>query len=591
MTTGNAVKANGRVARSIRQRTLTNQILKHFGIQTPRFSVAQLDTFSNVLPTLRSAGLDQRRAVESAVYAAGVEPLQLETGRKTLQPGGAYTSKRNKDGTYHIYAVDCAVEFDKRIVDKETGKEKFFPITTEWYEDYIEQAHRRLRRDKYIAPLHVNHHVLSPQQCYAGKVLPRRVVQGNFEGKTLGVLQCDFLFVDQWIYETILAGRMSYRSVEIWDVREKWVDSIALLDHEPPFFRLANLTIGRELDPFRNTQIAASASAARPAVSSVKRLPKKFAPTYAYRTVGADGICMLQNLGGHTMAGKRTKAKAAGKPTVRASGHTDENEDKNKDVEAQVDSEELIAAMDTIMEGANAIMEGVKSAKAALGAEVEEEAAEEETVEPSEDEAVEAALAELDKDETTKEEPEPTPVKTSKKPRAKVEIYNSANGAKGADKETAAALGRAEARIDKLERKDNVKALLGRLSSIGMLTDERRQKVTTFLKKGESGLVAADAYIGALEENAGDSNSFDVDTDDVTVAGSGSAGRGDKDVSLFTKLGADATKRASKLAKEFDGLKDSGQSFMGTRAAFIRDELIADGVKGAEKIKLETSAA
>lgn len=180
------------------------------------------------------------------------DPVLIE-----LPKGGQYTAERNPDGSWNVRDVPIFVCHDE--------------LDEKWCEKAIARAQQRLG-EGYVAPLHFRHHSFtsdSPADAAAippaGSFVPKRLGKLPYEGTEANVVFADFLGVPDEIYQQIKSGKIKHRSVEIYDTSRSEFDTCALLDHEPPRWKLPILTIGKEVD--RNSPSFYSARTPRRAVA------------------------------------------------------------------------------------------------------------------------------------------------------------------------------------------------------------------------------------------------------------------------------------------------------------------------------------
>jgi hypothetical protein len=172
-------------------------------------------------------------------------------------PGGAYTAERAPSGKWTVHDVPI---FAEHVREDFCGDPLI--IGADWLRAALAMATIRRNRDGYLAPLHIRHHDLgfggatSPVES-AGFILPTRVGTMAVEGRDRAVLFADLLNVPDAIYQRIRAGELPYRSVEILNTAEPpEISSLALMDHDVPYFRLPLLTIGDETQALAACRIA-----------------------------------------------------------------------------------------------------------------------------------------------------------------------------------------------------------------------------------------------------------------------------------------------------------------------------------------------
>lgn len=150
-----------------------------------------------------------------------------------------YEASREADGTWTIHDVPVfSVHTDERRGEPEHYDE-------DWLYRAVKLAQGRERHDGYLGPLHKQHHP-SPGVEFAGKFRLTGVRDLLYEGTPTPTIYADFVGIPDEVYQEIKGGRFPYRSVEIPGPDKPEVLSIALLDHEVPYFRYANMRIARE---------------------------------------------------------------------------------------------------------------------------------------------------------------------------------------------------------------------------------------------------------------------------------------------------------------------------------------------------------
>lgn len=172
-----------------------------------------------------------------------------------------YRAEQQKDGTWTIFDVPVFAE----AVD--TRGPKPLKFDAGWLSRALMIAQQR-EREGYLPPLHVRHHDGQADVAAAGHFRLTRVAPMAYEGQQRMALYADLVGVPDEVYQQVRAGRLPYRSVEIHKgLRE--IDSLALLDHEVPFFRFELLRIADE----GAVKPAAAATPAAIQTAKAARLP------------------------------------------------------------------------------------------------------------------------------------------------------------------------------------------------------------------------------------------------------------------------------------------------------------------------------
>jgi hypothetical protein len=154
-----------------------------------------------------------------------------------------YRADQQPDGTWTIYDVPVfATCVDARRVREKTDKPLVFD--EKWLDSALTIAKTRMA-EGYLPPMHVRHHepgASADEVEPAGFFKLKRVGTMIYEGQSRPTLFADMTGVPDRVFRRIKDGALPYRSVEIHkSLRE--LDSLALLDHEVPFFRFELLRI------------------------------------------------------------------------------------------------------------------------------------------------------------------------------------------------------------------------------------------------------------------------------------------------------------------------------------------------------------
>jgi hypothetical protein len=164
-----------------------------------------------------------------------------------------YRASRNTQGHLTIHEVPIFVECQRGEMCFDAG----------WIETAVAKA-RQAATEGYLPPLHIRHHDDGPVPEPAGFFRITRTGPITFKGKTRTAIFADLVITRPWVEEDVLAARLPYRSVEIFNVEKPAIDSLALLDHEPPYLELPMLMVA---DIEENGARVASATFANPYLS------------------------------------------------------------------------------------------------------------------------------------------------------------------------------------------------------------------------------------------------------------------------------------------------------------------------------------
>lgn len=144
-----------------------------------------------------------------------------------------YKATRAEDGTLTIHRVPIFVECTRGD----------FVADAEWLSKAVAHA-RQSELEGYYAPLHVRHHDGESDVRAAGyfRVLGTEPI--TFKGRRRLAILADLVVTCPMVQEEVLSKRLPYRSVEIFNVEQPAIDSLALLDHEAPYLELPMLMVG-----------------------------------------------------------------------------------------------------------------------------------------------------------------------------------------------------------------------------------------------------------------------------------------------------------------------------------------------------------
>lgn len=144
-----------------------------------------------------------------------------------------YRGVRNTDGTLTVRDVPIFVECVR-------GENAF---TKEWLAGALADAKQRAS-EGYHPPLHVRHHSAGDDDVRAAGFFEiTKLGQITFKGSPRAALFADLTVTDPGVEWDLLAKRLPYRSVEIFNVSEPSIGSLALLDHEAPYLELPMLVL------------------------------------------------------------------------------------------------------------------------------------------------------------------------------------------------------------------------------------------------------------------------------------------------------------------------------------------------------------
>jgi hypothetical protein len=155
---------------------------------------------------------------------------------ETKQRAMGYRATRSSDGTLTIHDVPIFVTCKR-------GEKDF---DTDWIHAAVDKA-KQSEREGYMPPLHIRHHEPETAATNAVRAAGYFHITGTqtitFKGRQRLAVMADLIITDPKVQEEVLAKRLPYRSVEIFDVNEPAIDGLALLDHEAPFLELPMLMV------------------------------------------------------------------------------------------------------------------------------------------------------------------------------------------------------------------------------------------------------------------------------------------------------------------------------------------------------------
>jgi len=147
-----------------------------------------------------------------------------------------YRHEEQPNGNFTIFSVPI---FSAHVEERSGGDREF---NARWLSSAVKQAIKR-QDEGYMAPLHVSHHGSGSEVKGAGQCRMTHVADVVHDGRKVKTIFADLVNVKPEIFERIAKGELVYRSVEILDVDKPEIDSLALLDHETPFFRFPLLRV------------------------------------------------------------------------------------------------------------------------------------------------------------------------------------------------------------------------------------------------------------------------------------------------------------------------------------------------------------
>lgn len=174
---------------------------------------------------------------------------------ETIVKQFGYKAERDAQGILTIKSVPIFVECTR-------GDMVF---DAEWISAAVLKA-KQAEAEGYLPPLHVRHHGESEDSNVraAGffRIVGTKVIR--FKGENRMAVIADLVITDPTVEQEVLAKRLPYRSVEIFDINKPALDSLALLDHEAPYLELPMLMVGHVTDTGSISPVVANATFSNP---------------------------------------------------------------------------------------------------------------------------------------------------------------------------------------------------------------------------------------------------------------------------------------------------------------------------------------
>lgn len=163
----------------------------------------------------------------------------LDSMPATLKALGGYsaTVEQSASGrvlTVHRVPIFCECE--------RPDKDMLFDRS--WIDEAVAAA-KLGESEGYLPPLHVKHHDTGDPVRPAGVFRVTGTGQIRFKGAQRLAVFADLIVTDPAAIDDILAGRLPYRSIEVFRRDVAKIDTLALLDHEAPFLELPLLMISK----------------------------------------------------------------------------------------------------------------------------------------------------------------------------------------------------------------------------------------------------------------------------------------------------------------------------------------------------------
>ena len=469
---------------------------------------------------------------------------------------GTYKATRNAKGHLVIENVPIFVECKR-------GETNF---SDEWIAAAVRKA-KQAELEGYMPPLHIRHHEAGADVASAGYFRIRGASVITFKGKTRTAVFADLVVTHPGVELDVLAARLPYRSVEIFDVDDPAINSLALLDHEPPYLELPMLMVDEPAEmPRAEGELAVPTSGTLVRVADATFRNPWQAEGYAK---GEQVVaCFRRGHSAHlfledtdSMSVKKNTTPAA-KPTHKAAKFADDKEPEEKMADDEKDGEDMAegeggldvdAVCSAISDGSITVAQ-MEQIKAAIVAQMSEVGAEEEEPE----EAPAAA-------------PAPTPgeaMKNTPKTSAQFAALHGKIDAQAA---------KIEAMEREASRKVAVADALTRLEGRALGSDPEAKFAKRFDELGAEGfkLYVDDfaATFGVLSGADGKASAFASQSRNIPEA-----------ALAYTEQGTEAVEKATKFAAEHTELSDHRLTRTSVDA-YVRSNMTRAGFKAAPAAK------
>ena len=197
-------------------------------------------------------GIRMERGERGQVLLFADEPDESELPKAETAIAGYTASFDRGSKTWTIHDVPV---FSVHVDDRHEEPENY---DLAWLLSAVEVGKAREKSDGYLEPQHTQHNP-SPEVTFAGKFRLTVVRSLNYEGVATPTIYADLVEIPDEQYQAIKGGNFPYRSVEIVGPEKPEILSLALLDHEVPYFRYANMRIAKESKGSKRSLVACRA--------------------------------------------------------------------------------------------------------------------------------------------------------------------------------------------------------------------------------------------------------------------------------------------------------------------------------------------
>ena len=442
----------------------------------------------------------------------------------TLTANGYRATRTAEALTIHRVPIFC--ECYRETHSEDSGFDGHYDA--KWITAAVAKA-QQAAQERYYPPLHIRHHEQSTEANDSVRAAGYFKILGSepivLKGARRVAIFADLVITDPAAQEEVLANRLPYRSVEIFDVEKPRIDGLALLDHEAPFLELPMLMVsdveerGGVADAtFRQPWSIDARASDSPLVACFRRGKRAH---FLFRADRQEDIEMAKET-------KTTDPEPKQVELFTPDGKPKDKDDKDKGEK---------------MEDGGGV-DGKTCAKAIADG----------TISLGDFEMIEAAIAQRRSETMPEEEQAPAPAAApgaeamKAKPSTMTEQMAALRGKNDA----------LESRIDANDAaaslKEDVAVALKRLEGrpLGDL-DKLNEKLVTFRKESGPGKLWS-AYVDSYAKNTG------TLPDDDGKEFHGTQGKAPEVAMKYREQGTDAIDRATKHGRDWEELKGTGMS-------------------------------
>ncbi len=216
-------------------------------------------------------------------------------------PGGHYVAEEQSDGTWTIRDIPFFAELPAGIRSNSED------IGKDWLDAVVSHHEYRENAEKYLAPVHLNHHDTGRDTPRVGFLRPLGVKQILLDGKRKWTIFADIVGVQEHWVDIIKNYGAPFVSAEIPPDWRTEMLSLAISEDEPPHFKMPLMNVGE-----------------------MRRFKPEFGPVVAFSAT-EESMRLVFNFKGTTMpATKRTADKPADKPADKDKKDILDDDDEKK---------------------------------------------------------------------------------------------------------------------------------------------------------------------------------------------------------------------------------------------------------------------